>query len=51
MTEKGKVPLVGVEPNASHLSDKHPRLLDHGDFFLFYVETNALSPLIFWCFK
>ena len=25
MTEKGKVPLVGVKPNASHLPDEHPK--------------------------
>ena len=32
MPEKGKVPLVGVKPDASHLPDKQPRLLDHRDF-------------------
>ena len=26
------MPLVGVEPNASHLPDECPRLLDHRDF-------------------
>ena len=32
MTEKGKVPLVGVKPDASCLPDEHPRPLDHRDF-------------------
>ena len=31
-TEKGKSPPVGVEPNASHLPDEHPRPLDHRGF-------------------
>ena len=34
MAEKGKSPLVGVEPNASHLPDKCPRLLDHRGFLI-----------------
>ena len=31
-TEKGKSPLVGVEPDASHLPDKCCRLLDYRGF-------------------
>ena len=30
--KKRKFPPVGVEPDASHLLDKHPRLLDHRGF-------------------
>ena len=30
--QKRKSPLVRVEPNASHLPDKHPRPLDHRRF-------------------
>lgn len=30
--QKRKFPLVGVKPNASHLPDEHPRLLDHRGF-------------------
>ena len=29
---KGKAPPVGVEPNASHLPNEHPRPLDHRGF-------------------
>ena len=32
MTGKGKVPPVGVEPDASPLPDECPRPLDHRDF-------------------
>ena len=40
MTGKGKVPLVGVKPDASHLPDEHPRLVDHTDF-----------PVLQWALK
>ena len=37
---KGKVPLVGVKPNASHLLDECPRLLDHRDFPVLSLITH-----------
>ena len=40
MTGKGKVPLVGVEPNASHLPDECPRLLDRRDFPVLSLITH-----------
>ena len=34
MAEEGKSPPVGVEPNAFHLLDEHPRPLDHRGFLI-----------------
>ena len=40
MTGKEKVPLVGVETDASCLPDECPRLLDHRDFPVLSLITH-----------
>ena len=40
MTEKVKVPPVGVEPNAFQLPDECPRLLDCRDFPVLSLITH-----------
>ena len=36
---KGKAPPMGVEPDASHLPDEHPRPLDHRGFPNIYIYS------------